>query len=261
MFTNPKIHLFLNEIRLMWHQLTSFLSFQIKSVLAFFESISKEEKLFYTNLKNSVDSNHESSFKRYRKELLNSSETIQVTDFGAGSKIFKSNVRPISKIAKIAGISQKKAIRLIRICKAYQPKNILEIGTSLGLGTFALHLGANNAKISTIEGCPNTAAIAQRELKKYRAENVEIIVGEFDRTLPSLLKKHHYDFIYFDGNHSESATLKYFNWAVQNSKQGDLYVFDDIHWSKQMNKAWKEIQKHPQVKSNITTFEWGILFF
>ena len=258
---NPKFHLFLAEISLMWYQLTSFLSFQIKSLLSSFKSISKEEKRFYKNLNKSGHPNLTSSFNKYKKELLNSNEIIEVTDFGAGSRIFYSNFRPIHKIAKIAGISNKKAEMLISLCTSYTPKNILEIGTSLGSGTFALHLGANNSKITTLEGCPNTAEVAKQQLKKHLAKNVQVIVGEFEKNLPLLLNEKHFDFIYFDGNHSESATINYFEWAVKNSKQGDIYVIDDIHWSKEMNQAWKKIRKHPTVKTNITTYEWGLLIF
>ena len=47
--------------------------------------------------------------KKYRNSLLANNNTIQVIDFGAGSKVFKSNTRVISKIVKTAGISSKRA--------------------------------------------------------------------------------------------------------------------------------------------------------
>ncbi len=43
----------------------------------------------------------------YRKTLLENKNSIEVTDFGAGSKVFKSNTRAIAQIAKTAGISKK----------------------------------------------------------------------------------------------------------------------------------------------------------
>ena len=66
-----------------------------------------------------------SSNKTIKKQLLDNKETIKVTDFGAGSKIFKSDERQISKIAKIAGISAIKAKLLIRFVAYFKPKNIL----------------------------------------------------------------------------------------------------------------------------------------
>ena len=106
-----------------------------------------------------------SILKEYRKSLLANKKSIEVTDFGAGSKVFKSNTRVISQIAKNAGISQKRAELLFRITNYFQPKNILEIGTSLGLATIALSLGNKNSKIITLEGCPNTLNQCQLQLQ------------------------------------------------------------------------------------------------
>ena len=68
--------------------------------------------------------------RKYRNSLLENENTIEVTDFGAGSRVFKSNTRQISKIAKTAGITSKRAELLFRIAQYFQPNNILEIGTS-----------------------------------------------------------------------------------------------------------------------------------
>ena len=100
-----------------------------------------------------------SILKDYRKALLENKNTIEVTDFGAGSRVFKSNTRAINQIAKNAGITKKRAELLLRITQYFQPDNILEIGTSLGLATAALSLGNPKAKITTLEGCPETAKI------------------------------------------------------------------------------------------------------
>ena len=52
---------------------------------------------------------HEYPFiDQYRKELLNNHTLIEVKDFGAGSRVFSSNKRKVSAIAKNAGIWSKK---------------------------------------------------------------------------------------------------------------------------------------------------------
>ena len=106
-----------------------------------------------------------SILKSYRQSLLENKNTIEVNDFGAGSKVFKSNTREITKIAKTAGISPKRAELLFRITNYFQPDSILEIGTSLGLATVALSLGNPKATLTTLEGCPNTMAIAKNQLQ------------------------------------------------------------------------------------------------
>ena len=200
--------------------------------------------------------------KNYRKSLLENKNFIEVTDFGAGSKVFKSNKRQISKIVSTAGISPKRAELLFRVTHYFQPKNILEIGTSLGLATAALALGNTNAKVITIEGCPNTANTAQNQLDKFDCKNVENIISEFESFLISEnLNSKIYDLIYFDGNHSKKATLTYFELLLPTINNDSVWIFDDIHWSPEMEEAWEIIKKHPKVKVTIDTFQWGFVFF
>ena len=215
--------------------------------------------------------------KKYRNTLLANNNTIEVTDFGAGSKVFKSNTRAIAKIAKTAGISPKRAELLFRITNYLQPNSILEIGTSLGLGTSAISVGSRSvgrkATIITLEGCPETAKIAQLQFQKFNCNNVVSIVTTFNSYLekwnswPKTATEHcilnieHFSLIYFDGNHSKKATLDYFEVLLPTITNETLWIFDDIHWSSEMEEAWEIIKKHPKVTVTIDTFQWGLAFF
>ena len=179
-----------------------------------------------------------------------------------GSKVFKSNTRPISKIAETAGISPKRAELLFRIANYFQPNTILEIGTSLGLATSALALGNPKASITTLEGCPNTMAIAKNQLQLLNINNVELVITEFNSYLSNLkLETSNFKLIYFDGNHSKKATLAYFELLLPTICNETLWIFDDIHWSSEMEEAWKIIKNHPKVSVTIDTFQWGLVFF
>ncbi|TRX41443.1 O-methyltransferase [Flavobacterium restrictum] len=200
--------------------------------------------------------------KEYRNSLLVNKNTIEVTDFGAGSRVFKSNTRQISKIAQTAGISPKRAELLFIIVNYFQPETILEIGTSLGLATVALALGNPKAEITTLEGCPNTANQCQLQLQKFNIKNVNLVVTEFNSYFkndqPSTIN---YQLIYFDGNHSKKATLDYFELLLSTISNDAVWIFDDIHWSPEMEAAWEMIKKHPKVTVTIDTFQWGLIFF
>lgn len=197
--------------------------------------------------------------ENYRNSLLQNKNTIEVTDFGAGSRVFKSNRRAISKIAQNAGISSKEAQLLFRIVNYFKPSTILEIGTSLGLATSALALGKQN--ITTLEGCKETAKVAQLKFQKFNF-NVNSIVTEFTNHLKTYnLQPTTYDLIYFDGNHSKEATLNYFELLLPTISNETVWIFDDIHWSEGMEEAWEIIKKHPKVTVTIDTFQWGIIFF
>ena len=211
----------------------------------------------------------------HRKLLLKNKSTIDVNDFGAGSKVFTSNTRAINKIAKTAGISSKRAELLFRIVHYFQPSTILEIGTSLGLATAALALGNPKAKIITLEGCPNTLATANENFQnsKFHHETsgpnskVEFVNTEFESYLKNLkpetlnLKPETIDLVYFDGNHSKKATLDYFNLLSPTVTNDTVWIFDDIHWSVDMEAAWERIKNHPKVTVTIDNFQWGLVFF
>ncbi len=47
--------------------------------------------------------------KNYRNDLLRNRDQIKITDYGAGSRVFKSNVRPVFSIAKSSGITLHRA--------------------------------------------------------------------------------------------------------------------------------------------------------
>ena len=202
-----------------------------------------------------------SILKNYRKSLLENKKTIEVTDFGAGSRVFKSNTRGVSKIAQTAGISPKRAQLLLRMLHYFQPETVLEIGTSLGLATAALSLGNVKAKITTLEGCPATAKEAQLQFQKFQFQNIDSVITKFNDYLNNLQPDRQYQLIYFDGNHSKQATLDYFELLLPTITNDTVWIFDDIHWSSEMEAAWEIIKNHSKVTVTIDTFQWGLVFF
>jgi predicted O-methyltransferase YrrM len=203
-----------------------------------------------------------SILKNYRNSLLQNKNTIEVTDFGAGSRVFKSNTRAINQIARNAGISKRRAELLFRITNYFQPESILEIGTSLGLATSSLSLGNKNATITTLEGCPNTLSVAQKQFKKFDLNNIDSIKTEFISYLKNQQPTtNNRQLIYFDGNHSKQATLEYFDLLLPTITYETVWIFDDIHWSPAMEAAWEVIKNHPKVTVTIDTFQWGVVFF
>lgn len=199
--------------------------------------------------------------RKFRNTLLQNKNTIEVTDFGAGSRVFKSNTRAINQIAENAGISKKRAELLFRITRYFAPLSILEIGTSLGLATSALSLGNPEATITTLEGCPETAKIAKQQFDTFEFKNIQSEITEFEHFLNQQPTTSNQQLIYFDGNHSQKATLRYFELLVPTITNDSVWIFDDIHWSADMESAWETIKNHPEVTVTIDTFQWGLVFF
>lgn len=197
----------------------------------------------------------------FRQSLLDDDGEIEMTDFGAGSRVFKSDRRKVNAIAKHAGMSRKRARLLFRLLRYFQPESILEIGTSVGLATSALSLGHREGKVTTLEGCPQTAAVARNRFERSGMDNIEVQVGEFSALLASDLLTSHHRLIFFDGNHTQEATLSYFEILLPHVQDDDIWIFDDIHWSEGMQAAWETIKAHPAVTVTIDTWQWGLVFF
>lgn len=198
-----------------------------------------------------------------RTQLLQDHRMIEVRDFGLTSKGMYYQ-RAVEDIAGAALKSFKYAALLFRIVQLMKPKQILELGTSLGLTTAYLAKGNPDAVVLTIEGSPGTLAVAQENWKKLGIDSIEGHCGNIDEILPELLKKSEGpDMVFFDGNHRYEATINYFELclAAASGSSSTCFVFDDIHWSAGMNKAWQEIKRHPRVSHTIDLFAIGLVFF
>lgn len=197
-----------------------------------------------------------------RRKLLNNDSKITVNDFGAGSGVDRSNKRTISSIAKSAAKPAKYGQLLYRMVQYYNPQMILEVGTSLGITTSYISLAKPESQAITMEGAPAIAAIASQNFRDLKLQNIEIVEGNFDVTLPELItKKTTIDFAFLDGNHRMQPTVNYFNQVLTKTNQFSIIVLDDIHWSSEMEQAWSVIKNHSSVKYSIDLFFIGILFF
>lgn len=199
--------------------------------------------------------------EKLKTEILQDKTIISVTDLGAGSKVDKGNQRSISRIAKNSSKSQKIGRFLFRLAKYFQADNILELGTSVGLGSMYLALANPGSKIITIEGCPNISKIAKENFKNLEIENIEVQTGNFDDVLPPILESAgNFDFVFIDGNHREEPTKRYFELCLDKVTNETIFVFDDIHWSEGMENAWQHIQNHSRVTLTVDIFHMGLAF-
>lgn len=204
---------------------------------------------------------HFDEISEVRKALLRNKETIEVSDFGAGSKVFKSNNRQIAKIAKYNTTPQKQGELISRLVCHLKPNNIVELGTSLGIGTLYLAKPNSKANIQTIEGCPAIAKAAQNTFAQSKVKNITQHIGSFKEELPKVLNKlDKVDLVYFDGHHNYEATVNYFKMCLPHANESALFIFDDINWSKEMTKAWNEIIAHNEVSVSFDLFRFGLAF-
>lgn len=200
--------------------------------------------------------------EQVRTYMMNDKRKIEITDMGAGSQVEDKKERSISSLAKHSANQAFVCRMLFKIVNLYKPKTLLELGTSLGISTNYQAAASLNGQMLTIEGCPNTAHLAQGNFKLTKAENITLLNGSFDEILPTAFKElSELDYVFVDGNHRKEPTLLYFEQCLEHAHENSVFVFDDIHWSDGMEAAWKVIQNHPQVTLTIDLFFFGVVFF
>ncbi|MEJ6584063.1 MAG: class I SAM-dependent methyltransferase [Crocinitomicaceae bacterium] len=203
-------------------------------------------------------------FKKEDKEELNDlfaahktdSRSIEVKDFGAGSKKL-SKLRAIPTIFKTSSSKGKYGKLLYQLAQYHQFENILEFGTSLGIGTCYLQLGSPKAEITTVEACSNTREIALESFKLLELKNIESIRSTFDEFLQQKPSTK-YDLIYIDGHHDGDALILYMKNLQGNKHDETIFILDDIRWSNSMYKAWNEIVASDDYHVTLDFFRFGV---
>ena len=201
------------------------------------------------------------AIEKQRHYLLQNRGVITVEDFGAGSGVMKSNKRMIKDIAASSLKPKKFAQLLFRIAQYYRPVTIIELGTSLGITTAYLAHGNEAGKVFTCEGSFSIAAIAHQTFADLQIKNIRLAKGDFAKTLQPLLNEiGNIDLAFIDGNHRKDPTLDYFTKLLHHSTSSTILIFDDIHWSEEMEAAWNKIRQHPSVTLTIDLFFIGLVF-
>lgn len=197
-----------------------------------------------------------------RQKSLNSKKEIEVCDLGAGSTSLRTKTRAVSDITRISVKNTKTSQLLFRLAWFIKPKTIIELGTSLGFTSAYLASAKSDSKLYTFEGCSETASHAQKNIERLKLKNIDIVQGNIDATLePTLNNIQNIDMAFVDANHRYEPTLRYFNLLLNKCHEGSILIFDDIHWSKEMGRAWKEIIHDKRVTISLDLFHVGILFF
>jgi predicted O-methyltransferase YrrM len=201
---------------------------------------------------------------KQRRRLLSNRNVIETVDFGAsaGSRDFITYRARVQKLVKKRSHAEKYNKLLYRVSRYFRPEYVLEFGTAAGLSAAAIALGHSDAKVTTLEGCASMAQVAAGSFERLKLSNVDIVIGNFNQTLPEVLSNlPRIDLAFFDGNHQKVPTLDYFNHCITKVSEQSIFIFDDIHWSSEMDEAWEIIKQHEQVSLTVDLFQFGIVFF
>jgi predicted O-methyltransferase YrrM len=189
--------------------------------------------------------------------LKSDSRSIQITDAGAGSHKL-GRERKVSSILALSSSKGKYAKLLYRLARHYQPKRILEFGTSLGVGTVHLALGAPKADVLTVEACPETQKIAIEQFTRLNLNNISPVLSTFQQFIESY-QGELFDMVFVDGHHDGQALLSYMNELKPITHNDTIFVLDDIRWSNSMMEAFETLVDSSNYHVSMDFFRVGII--
>lgn len=205
---------------------------------------------------------HFDELEKVRGLLLQDKTIIHAGNFGAGSKTFRGPERRVKDIASHGISGRRKSERLYRLANFIGATTCIELGTSLGVNTLYLARQNPSGKVVTIEGSSDLYDIAQKLARLRGITNIEFINGTFEASLPSVIDSASgITLVYIDGDHSLEGTLKYFELLRPLACGKNVFVFDDLYWSREMTRAWNRIAADPAVTLAIDTYFEGYVFF
>src|SRR3954471_19635979 len=101
------------------------------------------------------------TIEQVRQKVVKNKKVLNITDYGAGSTVTKSNQRRVGDIARSALKPKKFAQLMFRVVNYYKANTVVELGTSLGITTSYLASGNPGRAVYTFEGASEVAAIAK----------------------------------------------------------------------------------------------------
>jgi predicted O-methyltransferase YrrM len=241
--------------------------FRIKSFLSYWLEAVDEHSLhspfffdlYTTQIKTRAAKEQFTQIETLREKLLRDDRTISVRD--PGSKAHQKSERKISRIARTSLSTPQFSSMFSRMVHYFKATCVLELGTSFGIN--ALYLADKpDASVTTFEGALPIADIAALTFEFAGKKNINLIVGNIDRTLPAFLQRiRRVDFVFIDANHRYEPTVRYFEWLLKKVHDKSVFIMDDIHYSPEMERAWKVIKNHRLVYGSADLYRCGIVFF
>lgn len=194
-----------------------------------------------------------------RGKLLSDNTLLEFTDVGSWKRLVRTQV---STHARSSLMPPVKAQLLFRFVHWFKPGIVLELGTSFGITTAYLRK-AYPAHITTIEAIPSIAEKAREIWKDLKLDQIDSRIGNTEELLPLWLKetKEKPDLVVVDANHQYEATMAHFHLLEPHLPDTACIVFDDLYWSPEMTKAWREICRHPRVTLSLDLYDLGFVFF
>ncbi|WP_421869136.1 hypothetical protein [Marinoscillum sp.] len=196
----------------------------------------------------------ESQRLKQLRNIDNPNEILKYTD----PRYLEDITTSVGRIARRVTSTHKFSYLLYKLINHLRYERVLEVGTSLGIN--AAYLGSSKAqRVWTMEGVEEIADLAIKRLKKLEYDHVRVVKGLVEHTFRDSLTLNP-ELIFIDADHRSEAIFWYLRIIKEMNVPVQCIVIHDIYWSRDMNKAWKQIVADDRYSLTIDLFQAGIIF-
>ncbi len=195
--------------------------------------------------------------EEWRKQCKKNKQSIEMVDYGAGGNGSTRKVK-ISSLVK-SSISKRKGAFLYRCALFCGAKEILELGTCLGIST--AYLAMSGATVTSVEGCPTLCQISSAFLQNAGFNNVKLVNTRFPMIIEQFLDENKkFDLIFLDGDH-KPYTLRYYIHSLCNLlNENGILIIDDIRYDRKTYRIWQECSHEAHPLLIVEFFNLGLIF-
>lgn len=129
-----------------------------------------------------------------------------------------------------------------------KPKQVLEIGTFLGISAMHLAMGLpHDSHVTTIEKFDHFAALARKNIADNGFNNrITVLDGDAFELIPEYAKNRIFDMVFLDGN--KERYNEYFKLLSPYVSNGGIFITDDIFFHGDSLNAEPQTEKGKGVK-------------
>lgn len=153
---------------------------------------------------------------------------------------------------------------LMRLVSEVAPRSALELGSGVGIsGAYqaAALRDDEERRLVTLDASEDWARLAREGFERLGlAEKVALRLGDIAETLPGVLDEvAPLDYAFVDAEHTEEATVAYFDAIAPHLAPGAVVVVDDVTYPEQSRRAWRVIRARPRASRAVGLGRVGVV--
>jgi predicted O-methyltransferase YrrM len=192
-------------------------------------------------------------------EMIRAGVTRLPQQFETVSRKDQKHVFDSKAIGAHISVDPEFGMFLYLCAQIFKARTILELGSCAGISGCYLASASQCEIFVTVEGSQTLAALARTNLTQV-AKFATVVNASFDDALDQILPDfgNLIDLVYIDGHHDYLATLHYFDRLRPCLNRGAVLVFDDIHLSAAMQRAWQQLTHHEGFAHTVDAGRLGV---